>query len=333
MKVRSLYVLALAITTALVIAACGSGGPDEGAPATSYSPQVNGYLVTAPTEIQSGRTQNFSVSLFNGEEPARGTVHMALSQRGSDRPIAKTTESVPGSGPVPLDVPAITQGSYLLSIKVEGDEGGEFTDSAEVQVRTPQTVLFLETDKPIYKPGQQVHVRALQMDTDLMPVPGPVTLEVQDAKGIKVFKRTVEADRFGMAETGLPLSTEPNLGVWKLTATSGEQSTQLDVRVETYVLPKYEITVDLPKEWVLPDDPIVGTVAAEYSFGKPVRGEVEIAASRYVGYWEEYARFTKDIDGETAFEVPTPSYMAGTPAAGGQGNVQLEVTVREQSTG
>ena len=194
-------------------------------------------------------------------------------------------------------------------------------------------VLFLETDKPIYKPGQQLRVRALRLDSDLKPVPGLVTVEVQDAKGIKVYKQTVEADAFGMASADLPLSTEPNLGVWKLTAHSGEQTTQLDVRVEEYALPKYEIAVDTPRDWILVNDAVVGTVSAEYSFGKPVRGEVEVAALRYVGEWEEYATFTSEIDGETSFDLPAPGYVAGSPAAGGQGNLQLTVTVREQGTG
>ena len=137
-------------------------------------------------------------------------------------------------------------------------------------------ILFLETDKPIYKPGQEIRIRALRLNSDLKPIPGMVTVEIQDAKGIKVYKREVEADEFGMAPDSLPLSTEPSLGVWKLTALSGGQSIELDVRVEEYVLPKYEITVDLPRDWILVDDAVSGTVSAEYSFGKPVRGEVEV---------------------------------------------------------
>ena len=105
------------------------------------------------------------------------------------------------------------------------------------------------------------------------------------------------------------------------------------MRVEEYVLPKYEITVDLPLDWILVNDTVTGTVSAEYSFGKPVRGEVEVTAYRYVGEWEEYATFTKEIDGETSFDLPAPLYVAGTPAAGGQGNLQLNFTVREQGTG
>src|SRR4030042_4469043 len=80
-------------------------------------------------------------------------------------------------------------------------------------------------------------------------------------------------------------------------------------------------------------EPIPGMIGAEYSFGKPVAGEVTIVASRYVGQWEVYATLTEDIDGQIEFELPAARYVAGTPASGGQGNVQLDITVTEESTG
>ena len=368
MNVRSLRILLLLITMLLAAMACG-GSPKVTGPLTTnppptetplptlgetaqptnimpptqtpvptpgpitYSRQVDGYMLVAPEVLRSGQTHNIPVSLFRRAEPAEGTVWLELSEPDSGRVVATAPLFVQGSGSVSLAVPPEADGSYVLRVSGEGTGGGSFDNSARVQIQTAPVILFLETDKPIYKPGQELQIRALQMNSDLKPVPGPVTVEIQDAKGIKVYKRVVVADEFGMASASLPLSREPNLGVWKLTALSSGQTAQLDVRVEEYSLPKYEITLDMPQDWILVNDAVAGTVSAEYSFGKPVRGEVEIVASRYVGQWEEYATFTKEIDGETAFELPAPRYVAGSPAAGGQGNLQLNVTVREQGTG
>ena len=44
-------------------------------------------------------------------------------------------------------------------------------------------------------------------------------------------------------------------------------------------------------------------------------------------------RFTSGIDGATSFELPAVGYVSGVPGAGGQGNLTLEVTVTEKSTG
>ena len=52
-----------------------------------------------------------------------------------------------------------------------------------------------------------------------------------------------------------------------------------------------------------------------------------------MGVWEEFAIYAQDIDGSMSFELPAVGYVSGVPASGGQGNLTLDVTVREKSTG
>ena len=294
-------------------------------PAPVLTDDVDGYMALAPATLRSGQRESISISLFSGGEPARGPVNLALMLRGSA--LAESSGYIDGSGTVSIQVPDIAPGDY--SLRIDGDG---FRDTAAVRVEDG-TVLFLETDKPVYKPGQEVLMRVLRLGPELKPLPGDVTVEIQDAKGLKVYREETTTDDFGMATLRMPLSNEPNLGVWKVTTNSGEHTAQVDVRVEEYVLPKYEIRLRLPKNWVLAGETLSGDISAEYSFGKPVRGEVEIVASRYVGTWEEFATFTSDIDGATSFELPAVGYVSGVPGAGGQGNLTLEVTVTEKSTG
>lgn len=161
---------------------------------------------------------------------------------------------------MPSDLPA---GSHTLSLQLAGPSADQtFTEQTTVQVRRPAELLFLESDKPIYRPGQQIRLRALRLNSDLKPMPGSLEVSIKDAKGIKVHKGAVATDAFGMAETALPLSSEPNLGVWG-----------------------------------------------------------------------EYDRFIGQIDGAASFDILPANYVSGVPAAGGKGNVRLDITVREPSTG
>ncbi len=290
-------------------------------------PAPDSFVAVVPRTLRRGYTERVSISLFNGDRAASGNVRLTLLDAGAS--VGAVDASVDGSANVELPVPQLEPGRYEIEVQVE-----DVLESRRASVEIEDGVLlFVETDKPIYKPGQTVHVRLMTLDALLKPWPSAATIEVQDAKGIKVFKKEVSTDEYGMATVDLPLSTEPNLGVWKLTVIAGDQKTQLDVRVEEYVLPKYEVAVDTGRDWLLASDPIKGTVSGEYSFGKPVVGEVEIVASRYVGQWEEYARFQGPIDGETTFDLPPVGFVAGVPQAGGQGNVTLDVTIREKGTG
>ena len=329
----------------LVLVGCGEGPeaikfldkkcPQEAA-STGISPQAgavdpnlkpDSYVAVVPQTLRRGYTEHISVSLFNGDRPASGNVRVSLIDRGTV--VQAVAAAVAGTARIKLPVPRLERSRYEVLVWVN--------DVPEVSRAFVEVVdgllLFVETDKPIYQPGQTVHVRLMTLDSALKPWPSAATIEVQDAKGIKVFRKEVETDEFGMVTVDMPLSVEPNVGVWKLTALAGDRKTQLDVRVERYVLPKYEVSITTARDWILASEPITGTVASEYSFGKPVVGEVEIVASRYVGQWEEYARFSAPIDGETTFELPPVRFVAGVPQSGGQGNVSLEVTVREKSTG
>ena len=299
--------------------------PEEmGRPAVTSGP-VDAYLALAPSVLRSGQTEGISVSLFSDDRPARGTVRLALLKEGAT--VAVAEGRVEGIGTITLNVPDVPKGDYDLQVRGPG-----FQETARLSVEAGN-VLFVETDKPIYKPGQDVHIRVLLLNLELKPVSGDVAVEVQDAEGTKVYRQEVNSDEYGMASLTMPLSTEPNLGVWKIRAFAGDQQAQADLRVERYVLPKYEVDVTLPREWGRAGDPITGTVSAEYSFGKPVRGELQLVASKYVGEWEPFAEFTRELDGTASFELPAPGYVAGVPGSGGKGNVTLDITVRERSTG
>ncbi|MDP2718296.1 MAG: MG2 domain-containing protein, partial [Dehalococcoidia bacterium] len=292
---------------------------------TPLETSVDGYTAVIPKTMYSGQKTGVSISLFNGDALATSGVTFSLLRNGEK--VFEDRETVVGKGALEFQLPALPEGTYEFVVQGNGFRGN-----------TPVTIsesflIFLQSDKPIYKPGQTVHIRAVTVNSELKPVSGPVTVEAMDAKGIKVLRKELTSDEFGFTLVDLPLSSEPNLGTWKLLATSGKQKSQLDIKVEKYVLPKYEVKVDLPREWYLVNEAIKGEVTAEYSFGKPVAGELIIKASRYAGKWEEFASVSKSIDGTAAFELPAVKYVSGVPGAGGSGNVLLEITVREKATG
>lgn len=341
-------------TGALAVAARRGGGGGPGVPPPAVSPRAtmtatggvagvptiaptatpgtsetaSSYVATAPRTLHSGGVETIAVTLANSDGPATNKVAVALLKDG--KAVASGAAWINGRGSVSLGLPNLAAGDYTLRVSGQG-----FTDEGVVRVESG-AILFLESDKPIYKPGETVRLRVLSLNSALRPVAGQATVEAADAKGLKIFRKVVAIDEWGMATLELPLSIEPHLGVWKLRATTGigtgASGAQLDIRVERYVLPKYEVKVTLPKTWALVTETITGTIGAEYSFGKPVQGEATIVALRYQGTWQEYARLTRPLDGATTFEIPAARYSAGSPGNGGAGAVRLDLTVREAAT-
>lgn len=53
-----------------------------------------------------------------------------------------------------------------------------------------------------------------------------------------------------------------------------------DFEISEYVLPKFEVKLDVPSFIVHKDKTLKVTVRAKYTFGKPVKGEVELTATK-----------------------------------------------------
>ena len=295
-------------------------------PACQKITASDSYVAIVPDVLHIGRAEAVSLSLLKAGKPVTDVIDVILLKDG--KKVTNNSQTVKGNGTIALNIPDnADEGLYEVMVKGTG-----FIDEAAVSVEKSYLV-FVETDKPIYKPGQTIEMRVLTLDPDLKPITETTTVEVLDAKGIKIFRTDVTTDDYGMANLELPISSEPNLGTWKINVITEKSTNELDVRVEEYVLPKYEVTVELRKDWFLVNEPIKGKIKAEYRFGKPVSGELTIEALRYVGQWETYTTYTKTINGEIEFELPAVNYVAGTPAGGGESNVQLNVSVEEKSTG
>jgi CD109 antigen len=234
-----------------------------------------------------------------------------------------------GQRRVEFDVPGDRTGNHFFSAQVTDLD--QPLDAATTIVKG--AAILIETDKPIYKPGQKIQGRVVLLDNALKPTAGDVEVIIQDAKGLRIARLPLSCDQYGAAPFALDLANEVNFGTWKIRARSGAGESTRDVRVEQYTLPRFDLGLKFRKTWALVDEVVNGSVEARYFFGKPVEGKVDLAAKRWIGAWTEYARIEGVLsDGRIDFNLPAVAFVAGTPAQGGQGSVTVEVSVTD-STG
>ena len=242
--------------------------------------------------------------------------------------------------------PAGVVGSYAMRYVVDTAIGS--TDLTQ-QVRLEEKAsILLTTEKPIYQPGQTIHVRALALDRASHEATAgrKLTLEVEDSRGNKVFKRVTQTDQYGVASAEFGLADEVNLGTYHLRAlmdsgAGGAANTaEIALNVERYVLPKFKVAVELAgndshsKRGYRPGDHVTGTVRANYFFGKPVDGaEITVKGSAMDVAMGDAgsAQGKTDGDGVYKFDLQLPGYFAGLPLNHGTARVLIEATVKDSA--
>ncbi len=241
--------------------------------------------------------------------------------------------------------PAELTGDCQLRFAVETPIGTtEYTEPVRL---VDKTSILLTTEKPIYQPGQTIHARAMALDRAAGHAAGgrKLTFELEDSRGNKVFRKTTETDKFGIASAEFSLADEVNLGTYHLRALMGAveapaNKAEIALEVERYVLPKFKVAIEFteknnkPRRDYRPGDHVSGTVRANYFFGKPVdHAEVTIKASSMdVAVFEAAPASGKtDGEGEYRFYLKLPSYFAGHPLSQGAARALVEATVKDSA--
>ena len=236
--------------------------------------------------------------------------------------------------------PAGVIGTATLHYVVDTPIG---STEAKQQIRIEdQSAILLTTEKPLYQPGQTIHVRALALNraTHEATAGRNLTFEVQDSRGNKVFRQSTQTSKFGIASAEFTLADEVNLGTYHLRAVMDSRSAELALDVEKYVLPKFKVAVDLAgkeqeaRHGYRPGDRVTGTVHANYFFGKPVDdAELTVKASGMdVAVYEVASVEGKtDANGDYRFDLKLPDYFAGHPLDQGTARVLIEATVRDSA--
>jgi uncharacterized protein YfaS (alpha-2-macroglobulin family) len=276
-------------------------------------------------------TGTLRIELLASNEKARTLFFGRLNRRGT----------VDAQFRLPADLTGKFEMRYVADTPIGSTE---YTQPVELEDKAS---ILLTTEKPIYQPGQTIHVRALALDHSdyKAKADSELTFELEDSRGNKVFKKSTATDKFGIASGEFALADEVNLGTYHLRALMGDASSpsstaEIALNVERYVLPKFKVAVEFtekdnkPKRDYRPGDHVTGTVRANYFFGKPVdRAEITVKASSMDVAVFEVASATGKTDGEGVyhFDLQLPAYFAGRPLSQGAARALIEATVKDSA--
>jgi type II secretory pathway pseudopilin PulG len=308
----------------------------------NMAPSPFDLRVMGQSDLLTGADASLRVLLLDPRNAApRPDVPVEIELVGSGQAVVRlahfTTDQF-GSGTVQMQVPNWNPGRYKL--RVTARPAGH-TESIEQTVTLRRSwQLMLTSDKPVYQPGQVIHVRSLALARpQAKPVAGQeVVYSITDPKGNVIFRKRDVTSRFGISSADCPLADEIIEGPYQLRCELGDTTSTISVEVKKYVLPKFKIAVELDEPYYQPGQKVRGKLSARYFFGKPLQKSlarievmaVDVATGRFVDTIAETTTKT-DTEGNAAFDFVLPQSLVGRPQDGGDARFQLTAMVEDSA--
>uniref|UniRef100_A0A4W4HT24 Macroglobulin domain-containing protein n=1 Tax=Electrophorus electricus TaxID=8005 RepID=A0A4W4HT24_ELEEL len=240
------------------------------------------FSMVAPALLRVGSKENIVLEAFG----VSATVPVSLSVYNYP---AKSYQLWQGNVALSSDnnyiaVQSLEISSSLLHLEEKKTEIVQVIAQFGTLHRAEQTIkvsflsgyIFIQTDKPIYNPGDTVRYRAFVSTPAFQAFNGTITVEIQNPDEITVYATSRTRAHDGIYSDTYALSDMVKEGKWKIVAKFNHLKENLfnsEFEVKKYVLPAFNVTLTPKKsQFSLEDEELAVEVFAKYMYGEQVEG-------------------------------------------------------------
>ncbi|KAM3875368.1 alpha-2-macroglobulin [Diretmus argenteus] len=245
------------------------------------------FVVTVSSQVTGGNQETLCTQIHGPTEPV--SVSVSLDLDSGSTVILEEAVTQDFFQCRTFQVPTVTSRTVAtVNVTIQG-ERDSMNKKTKILIRPPSFIDIIQTDKPIYKPGQTVQFRMVSLDTNFIPVDRTYkTVELQDPSRNRIAQWLDQSLGRGILDLSHPTSPEAIQGSYRITAWPEKGppiSHSFDIK--EYVLPKYEVTVHLPNIITILDQEVTLKICGKYTYGKPVLGSVKatICRKHYRDFW------------------------------------------------
>jgi len=174
-------------------------------------------------------------------------------------------------------------GEELFSAAVSGWSQGidPYNFSIQSDYSGPGPLVYLYTDRPIYRPGQTVSFRAILRQQSngrysLAEEVSTLPVKIYDGQGAELASFEMPLSAFGSAHGEYKLISDAKPGYYRIE--SDQQS--IIFQVAEYRKPEINLQIAFDREQVLAGDPLQANINARYFFDAPA-GNIELTWTLY----------------------------------------------------
>ncbi|XP_059186799.1 alpha-2-macroglobulin-like isoform X2 [Centropristis striata] len=305
------------------------------------------YMVAIPAVLEAGAETKFCASLL---QPS-GTLVMTVTLKSEEAntTLLKQTSAQDFHTCTEFTVPVVENEVVKnFEVEVRGDTFYS-KEVRKVQIKVYNPMTFVQTDKPIYLPGQTVHFRVITLDTKFRPVNQLYNIiELEDSSSNRIGQWLNETADSKILQLSYALNSEAREGTYQVIVSIGENKNHHSFKVQKYVLPKFDVKLNAPAVVSIGQKEIKAEACAKYTYGQPVPATIKVEMCRPLNYHlltPEWAKTvlgliapcyneTKqtDIKGCATFTFPMSAFTKGLEWLLLK-LLQIRVKVEEEGTG
>jgi hypothetical protein len=221
------------------------------------------------TKSAPGQLLVYAVDRFSGA-PAPGC---ALTMLADQTVAARGETAADGTYAAALDL----QPDNVVVVATCGTQVAVSDPGAwYLRERPRELVGYVYTDKPVYRPGHTVRLKAVlrwRTRGALGPFDRPqVEVTVVDTASKVVLREMRQVDEFGSVHTSWTVPVTAALGYYTIRVHSEDDEAFGHFEVQEYRRPEFEVKVASPDRFVVQGGQTTATIEAKYYFGQPVAG-------------------------------------------------------------
>ncbi|KAM8769558.1 alpha-2-macroglobulin-like [Acanthopagrus schlegelii] len=261
------------------------------------------YMVTIPAVLEAGAKTKFCASLLQPNETLAMTVTLVSQEKNTT--LVQKTSSTEFHDCIQFEAPLVqNEVVQKLEVEVRGDTFySKQVRKVKIQFHKPRT--FVQTDKPIYLPGQTVHFRVITLDSKLRPASQLYNIiEIEDVNNNRIGQWLNKTSGGKILQLFYNLNSEAREGMYNVIVSVGEEKIHHSFKVEKYVLPKFDVKIKSSEEASIDQEEIEAEVCAKYTYGQPVPGSVHVEMCRPL---QRYYYYTPD-NPDNAPELTAPCH-------------------------
>ncbi|KAM8853867.1 alpha-2-macroglobulin-P-like [Synchiropus picturatus] len=251
------------------------------------------YMVAIPAVLEAGATNRFCINLMQPNETLQ--MRVTLQSHEKNTTLFLDTTDVDYQRCVDFKAPAVADEAVKMLETVVQGKTFYSREVRKVKIKSYKPVTFIQTDKPLYLPGQTVHFRVVSMDIKFRPAKQMYgIIELEDSNRNRIGQWLNQTASGTILQLSYALNSEAREGFYRLVVSTADgQRTERSFKVEKYVLPKFDVTLKGSDEVTIVQDSFSFDVCGKYTYGQPVPGSATVKVCRPLN---RYSYSTHDSD-------------------------------------